>query len=119
MMRFTVYLCRGLAGVAPQKELRTYDQVDGYESRDDLGVMHGFVVLLSASSELHALWLVLLELRSMPRIKRYDKAAAVEVIVTCRAGLASKFQSILRLTNGYVFESACTFCRRIFNATTC
>lgn len=63
MMRFTIYLRRSLADVAPQKELRTYDQVDRCESRDDLGVLHGLVVLLSASLELQSLWLVLLELR--------------------------------------------------------
>jgi len=112
MMRLTIYLRRGLANVGPQKEFRTYDQVDRYESRDDLGVMHGLLILLSASLEFRSLWRELLELRLTFRIKCHDKAGTVEITVTCQAGLAS--EPILRFTNTiYVFGFACTFCRTI------
>ncbi len=55
MMRLTMYLRRGLANVEPQKESRTYNQVDRCESRDDSDVMHGLLMLLSASLDFRSL----------------------------------------------------------------
>jgi len=62
-MRLTIYLRRGLAVVEPQEELQTYDQVDHCESSNDFCVMHGFLVVLPASSGLQSLWRKSFELR--------------------------------------------------------